>query len=51
MVSLDIKCPSSKMHENNHLENISLLRKNDQLNKKLNGYIFTMNHRFVNWRY
>ena len=31
MISLDIKCPSSKMHENNQFENISLLRKNDQL--------------------
>ena len=31
MISLDIKCPSSKMHENNQFKNISLLRKNDQL--------------------
>ena len=31
MISLDIKCPSSKMHEYNQFENISLLRKNDQL--------------------
>ncbi|MCK4902558.1 MAG: radical SAM protein, partial [Thermoplasmatales archaeon] len=31
MVSLDIKCPSSKMQEKNYFENISLLRKNDQL--------------------
>lgn len=31
MISLDIKCPSSKMQENNKFENISLLRKNDQL--------------------
>ncbi len=31
MTSLDIKCPSSNMHERNSFENISLLRKNDQL--------------------
>ena len=31
VISLDVKCPSSNMHENNYLKNISLLRKNDQL--------------------
>jgi len=31
MISLDVKCPSSNMHEKMHLENISLLRKDDQL--------------------
>lgn len=31
VVSMDIKCPSSRMNERNHLENISLLRKTDQL--------------------
>ena len=31
IVSLDIKCPSSNMHEKMLFENISLLRKNDQL--------------------
>jgi len=31
MISLDVKCPSSNMHEKMHLENIYLLRKNDQL--------------------
>ncbi|KYK21472.1 hypothetical protein AYK24_09055 [Thermoplasmatales archaeon SG8-52-4] len=31
MISLDIKCPSSKMHERNDFSNIQLLRKDDQL--------------------
>jgi len=31
MISLDIKCPSSNMNEKMHLENISLLNKDDQL--------------------
>ena len=31
IISLDIKCPSSKMYKKMHLENISLLSKNDQL--------------------
>lgn len=31
MISLDIKCPSSGMHEENFLENINFLKKNDQL--------------------
>jgi len=31
MISLDIKCPSSDMHENNYLENINFLKKVDQL--------------------
>ena len=31
MISLDIKCPSSKMSEENCLENINLLREKDQL--------------------
>ena len=31
IVSLDVKCPSSKMYKKMHLENISLLKKNDQL--------------------
>ena len=31
MISLDIKCPSSNMHEKAYLKNISLLRKDDQL--------------------
>lgn len=31
MISLDIKCPGSGMHENNYLENINFLRKDDQL--------------------
>jgi 7-carboxy-7-deazaguanine synthase len=31
IVSLDIKCPSSKMYKKMRLENISFLRKNDQL--------------------
>ena len=31
MVSLDIKCPSSNMHQKMHLENISFLRNSDQL--------------------
>jgi 7-carboxy-7-deazaguanine synthase len=31
MISLDIKCPSSKMHEKMCLDNLSMLRKNDQL--------------------
>ena len=31
MISLDIKCPSSNMHEKNYLENINLLKKKDQL--------------------
>ena len=31
MISLDIKCPSSNMHEEMCLENISLLGKDDQL--------------------
>lgn len=31
MISLDVKCPSSNMHEKMCLENISLLSKDDQL--------------------
>jgi len=31
LISLDIKCPSSKMQMKNCFENINLLRKNDQL--------------------
>jgi 7-carboxy-7-deazaguanine synthase len=31
IISLDIKCPSSNMHEKNYFKNISLLRKGDQL--------------------
>ena len=31
LISLDIKCPSSKMHKKNYLENISLLKKKDQI--------------------
>ena len=31
MISLDVKCPSSNMHEKMHLENIPLLKKDDQL--------------------
>ena len=31
IISLDIKCPSSNMHEKNYFENISFLRKDDQL--------------------
>ena len=31
MISLDIKCPSSNMYENNYLENINFLKKDDQL--------------------
>jgi 7-carboxy-7-deazaguanine synthase len=31
MISLDIKCPSSNMYENNYLENINFLKKGDQL--------------------
>lgn len=31
IISLDIKCPSSNMHEKNCMENINLLKKNDQL--------------------
>lgn len=31
MISLDIKCPSSNMHEKMCLENVSLLKKHDQL--------------------
>jgi 7-carboxy-7-deazaguanine synthase len=31
IISLDIKCPSSKMQEKNDLNNVSLLRKIDQL--------------------
>ncbi|MBC2724826.1 MAG: hypothetical protein HGJ97_19595 [Desulfosporosinus sp.] len=31
MISLDIKCPSSNMNGKMHLENISLLKKDDQL--------------------
>lgn len=31
IISLDIKCPSSNMHEKNYFKNISLLRKDDQL--------------------
>ncbi len=31
LVSLDIKCPSSNMHELNFLENITYLKKTDQL--------------------
>jgi len=31
MISLDIKCPSSGMHEKNCLENIDFLKKDDQL--------------------
>lgn len=31
MISLDIKCPSSNMHEKMCLENVSLLKKDDQL--------------------
>jgi 7-carboxy-7-deazaguanine synthase len=31
LISLDIKCPSSHMHENNDFLNITLLRKVDQL--------------------
>ena len=31
MISLDIKCPSSNMNDKMHLENISLLKKGDQL--------------------
>ena len=31
MISLDIKCPSSKMNDNNYFENINFLKKDDQL--------------------
>jgi 7-carboxy-7-deazaguanine synthase len=31
MISLDVKCPSSNMHEKNFLKNINILRKEDQL--------------------
>lgn len=31
LISLDIKCPSSKMHEQMHMENLSYLSKNDQV--------------------
>ncbi|RLF29669.1 MAG: hypothetical protein DRN05_01120 [Thermoplasmata archaeon] len=31
IISLDIKCPSSNMHQKMYLNNISLLNKNDQL--------------------
>lgn len=31
LISLDIKCPSSKMHEKMKLENLNLLQKKDQL--------------------
>ena len=31
LISMDVKCPSSKMHENNRYDNISLLRNDDQL--------------------
>jgi 7-carboxy-7-deazaguanine synthase len=31
MISLDIKCPSSNMHDKNDFPNINLLRNNDQL--------------------
>ncbi len=43
MISLDIKCPSSAMHENNYLENINLLKKDDQLKfiiKNKNDYVY-----------
>jgi 7-carboxy-7-deazaguanine synthase len=30
-ISMDVKCPSSKMDKNNKLDNMRLLRKNDQL--------------------
>jgi len=43
MISLDIKCPSSAMHENNYIENINLLKKDDQLKfiiKNKNDYIY-----------
>jgi len=31
MISLDVKCPSSKMHEKNYFENINLLNEEDHL--------------------
>lgn len=31
LISLDIKCPSSKMHKKNYLQNISFLKKDDQI--------------------
>jgi len=31
LISLDVKCPSSEMHKKNYLQNISLLKKDDQL--------------------
>jgi 7-carboxy-7-deazaguanine synthase len=31
LISLDIKCPSSEMYKKNYLQNISLLKKDDQL--------------------
>jgi 7-carboxy-7-deazaguanine synthase len=31
MISLDIKCPSSNMHEKMCLENLSIIKKDDQL--------------------
>jgi len=31
MISLDIKCPSSKMHKKNFLKNVNFLKKKDQL--------------------
>ena len=46
VISLDVKCPSSKMDKENKLENIKLLRKNDQLKfivKDKKDYIYTKN--------
>jgi 7-carboxy-7-deazaguanine synthase len=37
MISLDIKCPSSNMHEKMRLENLSLLKKDDQLKFVIGG--------------
>jgi 7-carboxy-7-deazaguanine synthase len=37
LISLDIKCPSSNMHEKMHMENVSLLRNNDQLKFVINN--------------
>jgi len=51
MISLDIKCPSSNMHEKMHIESISLLNKNDQLkfvigNKKDYSYAKKIVHEY-----
>jgi 7-carboxy-7-deazaguanine synthase len=46
IISLDIKCPSSKMHDKMDYGNLKLLNKNDQVKfiiEKLNDYEFAKN--------